>query len=29
MDFRAALARIACPTLVMVSESDPITPVRS
>jgi len=27
MDFRAALARIACPTLVMVGESDPINPM--
>ena len=27
MDFRAALARIACPTLVMAGDSDPITPL--
>ncbi len=27
LDFRAALARIQCPTLVMAGEQDPITPV--
>lgn len=27
MDFRASLARIACPTLVMAGDSDPITPL--
>lgn len=27
MDFRAALGRIACPTLVMAGDSDPITPL--
>ena len=27
MDFRAALARITCPTLVMAGDSDPITPL--
>ena len=27
MDFRAALARLTCPTLVMAGENDPITPV--
>ena len=27
MDFRAALGRIACPTLVMAGDSDPITPM--
>ncbi len=26
MDFRAALARIACPVLVLGGEDDPITP---
>jgi pimeloyl-ACP methyl ester carboxylesterase len=27
MDFRAALSRIACPTLVLAGDSDPITPM--
>jgi proline iminopeptidase len=27
MDFRAALAGVACPTLVMAGETDPITPI--
>ena len=27
MDFRAALSRVACPTLVMAGENDPITPI--
>lgn len=27
MDFRAALAHVACPTLVMAGDSDPITPM--
>jgi pimeloyl-ACP methyl ester carboxylesterase len=27
MDFRAALARVACPTLVLAGDSDPITPM--
>ncbi|MEZ5635585.1 MAG: alpha/beta fold hydrolase [Burkholderiaceae bacterium] len=27
MDFRAALARVACPTLVMAGDRDPITPI--
>ena len=27
MDFRADLARIACPTLVMAGDADPITPI--
>lgn len=27
LDFRAALARVACPTLVMAGDSDPITPM--
>ncbi len=27
MDLRAALARVACPTLVMAGDSDPITPI--
>jgi proline iminopeptidase len=27
MDFRAALSRVACPTLVMAGDSDPITPL--
>jgi pimeloyl-ACP methyl ester carboxylesterase len=27
LDFRAALARVLCPTLVMAGEQDPITPV--
>jgi pimeloyl-ACP methyl ester carboxylesterase len=27
MDFRAALARVACPTLVMAGDRDPITPM--
>lgn len=27
LDFRAALARVRCPTLVMAGEQDPITPV--
>jgi len=27
MDFRAALARVTCPTLVLVGDVDPITPV--
>ena len=26
MDFRAALAQVACPTLVMAGDRDPITP---
>ena len=27
MDFRVALAGVACPTLVMAGETDPITPI--
>lgn len=27
MDFRAALARVTCPTLVMAGDRDPITPI--
>ena len=27
MDFRAALSHVACPTLVMAGENDPITPI--
>jgi proline iminopeptidase len=27
MDFRSALARVSCPTLVMAGDSDPITPM--
>jgi len=27
MDFRAELAKVACPTLVMAGDSDPITPI--
>ena len=27
MDFRAALSRVACPTLVMAGDTDPITPM--
>ena len=27
MDFRQALGRVSCPTLVMAGEQDPITPI--